>query len=115
VRGSGELLHRAIENVVRNAIRHTSPGTAIEIDAGMVGAQQLRIRVCDCGPGVPEGELEAIFQPFYRGANAASNDGHGLGLAIARRVVESHGGTIRAANRSGGGLCVEVLLPACEG
>ena len=112
VAGSSELLHRAIENLVRNAIRHTAPESDIEIVAGMDGPSRVRIAVCDRGPGVPEDELDAIFQPFHRGANAASNDGHGLGLAIARRVVESHGGSIRAMNRQGGGLCVEVLLPA---
>jgi two-component system OmpR family sensor kinase len=115
VRGSGELLHRAIENLVRNAIRHTAPDTEIDITAGMTPDHRVRIAVCDRGPGVPEAELEAIFQPFHRGAGVTSGDGHGLGLAIARRVVESHGGSIRAMNREGGGLCVEMLLPAQRG
>jgi len=68
--------------------------------------------VLDNGPGVPEAELSEIFKPFYRGADAKSGTGHGLGLAIAQRVALSHGGTVRAANRPGGGLCVEIVLPA---
>jgi signal transduction histidine kinase len=59
----------------------------------------------------PLARLSNLFTPFARGANTASADGYGLGLAIARRCVEAHGGTIRAGNRPGGGLCVEIMLP----
>ena len=72
------------------------------------------VRVADAGPGVAEADLQAIFAPFFRaGAAKAKNspDGHGLGLAISRRVVETHQGTISAANRPTGGLCVTVTLP----
>jgi two-component system OmpR family sensor kinase len=68
------------------------------------------LRVLDDGRGIPEDELPDLFTPFFRGANARP-DGYGLGLAIARRSIEAHGGTIRANNRAGGGLSVEIVLP----
>jgi signal transduction histidine kinase len=67
--------------------------------------------VLDEGPGVAESELSGIFEPFFRGSGAQSTDGHGLGLAIAQRVVQAHGGSIKASNRPVGGLCVEISLP----
>ena len=72
----------------------------------------MRIAVLDHGPGVREAELSTIFEPFFRGSRTSNGVyGHGLGLAIAQRVVTAHGGTIQASNRSGGGLCVEIALP----
>ena len=65
----------------------------------------------DAGPGVAEDDLRAIFEPFFRGTNSSGADGHGLGLAIAKRIIEAHGGTIRATNNAGGGLCVQIELP----
>ncbi|MGE5384648.1 MAG: ATP-binding protein [Betaproteobacteria bacterium] len=110
VRGNGELLHRAVENVVRNALRHTAVGTGIAVEASREGGV-FRIAILDHGPGISEAKLEAIFEPFFR-ADDASGEGHGLGLTIARRVVEAHGGSIRASNRADGGLKVEIALPA---
>jgi len=107
--GRPELLHRAIENVVRNAVRHTAAGTGVAITSAVADGR-WRLQVADHGPGVPAVELTAIFEPFFRGSTSGG-DGHGLGLAIARRVVETHGGTITAANRAGGGLLVEIMLP----
>lgn len=110
--GRAELLHRAFENVLRNAVKFTRPGTSVEVTAEQSVAGQLRLGICDQGPGVPTNELDAIFEPFHRCAGSVSADGFGLGLAIARRAIETHGGTIRAANRAEGGLCLEIVLPA---
>lgn len=108
--GREELLHRAFENVLRNAVKYTAPGTTVEVVAGCSSSGHLHVSVCDHGPGVPPGELENIFEPFHRCPGAAQ-DGFGLGLAIARRAIEAHGGTIRAENRPQGGLCIEIELP----
>lgn len=111
--GQADLLGRALENVVRNAIKHSHAGGSVELELSVAAdGRQLRIDVRDRGPGVAPGEIGAIFQPFFRGsANHKGTDGHGLGLAIARHVVQAHRGGIAARNRSGGGLCVEIVLP----
>ncbi len=72
------------------------------------------IRVADRGPGVPDHALERIFEPFFRVEEARDlrHGGTGLGLAIAARAIRRHGGEVRAANREGGGLIVEIHLPA---
>ncbi|MYM39844.1 sensor histidine kinase [Duganella qianjiadongensis] len=110
VTGQAELLARAIENVVRNAIKHSPEHGTVELIAETAGGRWLTLRVLDRGPGVAEQDLDTIFQPFFRSSNAGV-EGHGLGLAIARHVVEAHGGKIKATNREGGGLCVELRLP----
>ena len=110
--GDPELLRRAIENVVRNAIRHAPAGSKIEI-AVTNGGGRIKVRVRDYGPGVPEQALPHLFDPFYRvepDRNRGSG-GVGLGLSIARRAVELHQGTLRASNVAPG-LLVEIELPA---
>ena len=115
IRGDAELLHRALENVVRNALKHSPAGGRVSVAlAREAGGAGYRIRVADDGPGVPEAELQAIFAPFYRAAAGSPADGYGLGLAITQRVVALHGGRIEAANRPGGGLCVNIFLPRRE-
>jgi signal transduction histidine kinase len=109
ISGFEELLRSAIENVARNAIRHTPEGTAVEISLQINDSRAL-LRVRDYGPGVPENMLRDIFLPFRRIANGDS-EGAGLGLAIADRAVQVHRGTIRAMNAPGGGLIVEIDLP----
>lgn len=108
-----EALHRAFENMIRNAVKHTAEGSTVEVEARLQ-AGTLRVSVADRGPGVPEADLERIFEPFYRGEpppGGPAPDGFGLGLAITRRAAEVHGGTLRARNRDGGGLVVEMCLP----
>jgi len=109
IQGFEELLRSASENVVRNAIRHTAVGTAVEISL-FKSDSHVRLEVRDHGPGVPEDMLQEIFLPFRRVANGNS-DGAGLGLAIAERAVHVHRGTIRPRNASSGGLIVEFELP----
>jgi signal transduction histidine kinase len=109
VKGFEELLRSAVENVARNAIRHTAEGTAVEISLQNKGSRAM-LRVRDYGPGVPESMLADIFLPFRRGANGDS-DGAGLGLAIAERAVNVHRGRIRAMDASPGGLIIEIDLP----
>lgn len=108
--GDGELLHRAIENVVRNAIRYSPPDSRVSVST-RAAAGQLHIAILDNGPGVPSDELDAIFTPFFRSSGSKDSDGHGLGLAIAKRVVESLGGRIGGANRPEGGFAMEIVLP----
>jgi two-component system, OmpR family, sensor histidine kinase CpxA len=116
VRGNASLLHSAIENVVRNAIRYTREGTAVEIQLqrteGPNGAEAL-VAVTDHGPGVPPVSLEKLFQPFYRldDARGRLTGGVGLGLAITERAVRFHAGRVTAFNRVEGGLLVEIRLP----
>jgi signal transduction histidine kinase len=108
--GRADLLMRAVENIVRNAIRYTPESQCVEVESQCQGGQ-VRISVSDHGPGVADSELDAIFQPFYRSPSNPTGTGYGLGLAIARRAVESHGGQIVARNRPEGGLRVEISLP----
>ncbi len=111
VRGDAELLRRAVENVIRNAIRHAPEGSAIDVEV-TAGEQTVKVRVRDRGPGVPEETLPRLFDPFYRveSDRDRSSGGVGLGLSIARRAVQLHRGEIRARNASPG-LEVEVDLP----
>jgi two-component system, OmpR family, sensor kinase len=109
VRGSPELLQRAVENVVRNAVKYTREGSRVHIDLSMKHGKALLV-VDDEGPGIPAGEIGRVFEPFYRSSNDTAK-GFGLGLAIAQRAVASHGGSIRAENRVGGGLRVEIEIP----
>ncbi|WEF34709.1 sensor histidine kinase [Pseudoduganella chitinolytica] len=109
--GEPDLLARAIENVVRNAIKHSPVGATVTVAARSAGPR-LHVQVLDRGPGVAAGDLATIFQPFFRSSATEKDvEGHGLGLAIAQQVVQHHGGTIAASNREGGGLCVEIVLP----
>ena len=116
VRGEASLLHSAIENVVRNAIRYTREGTTVEIHlvrAETPGGAEAVVKVADCGPGVPPDTLEKLFEPFYRldDARGRQTGGVGLGLAITERAVRFHGGRVAASNRAEGGLEVELRLP----
>ena len=111
VDGDPELLQRALENVLRNAVKHSPAGNEITLTTQLdEAAKRLTLSIQDRGPGVRESELEQIFEPFYRGSNTNA-DGHGLGLAIAIRIIEAHHGSISARNRGRGGLQVDIVLP----
>lgn len=117
IRMNPELVRRAVENIVRNAVRYTPEGTSVSV-AVVPGSgcdnKGVAIRVTDQGPGVPEEELENIFKPFYRTETSRSRDtgGSGLGLAIAHKAALAHGGRIHAELPDGGGMVVEIWLPS---
>jgi len=111
VTGDPELLRRAAENVIRNAIRYTPPQSAVKVRL-TCDNQTAHVQVRDYGPGVPEEALTRIFQPFYRveGDRNRESGGVGLGLAIAQRAVELHKGRLQASNAHPG-LRIEIDLP----
>ncbi len=116
VNASPDLLHSAVENVVRNAIRFTPEGRGIEVrllEVEQDGRRRAILRVRDYGPGIPDEELAEVFRPFHRLEESRQREtgGAGLGLAIARQAVEAHGGSIIAENAAGGGLEVIIVLP----
>ena len=111
--GNIELLRRAIENVIRNAIFYTVEKSAIEITLEQQN-NFVDMTVCDHGEGVSEEKLSQLFTPFVRISDSKQNikiPGYGLGLAIARRAIEIHHGNITAYNRKQGGLCIKIRLP----
>jgi signal transduction histidine kinase len=111
VLGNRELLRRAIENVLRNAIRYSPQQSTIDVSITEDGCA-ANIAVRDYGPGVPEDALTRIFDPFFRVEEArdATGGGSGLGLSIAKRAVQVHHGTITAENASPG-LRVRITIP----
>ena len=116
VLGDRELLYRAIENVVRNAIQHTKIDTEVRIELRAIKGSALRfalLEVTDHGPGIPETEIEAIFRPFYRIDQARSPEagGFGVGLAIADRAVKLHCGELMASNVERGGVTFQMKIP----
>ena len=119
VLGSPELLGRAVENIIRNAIAYTAEGTSVEIqlfEENRVGTHFAVLQVKDHGPGVPEAALKSIFRPFYRLdlSRQRSTGGYGVGLAITERAVRLHGGAVTARNSNQGGLIVEMRLPVAD-
>lgn len=113
--GNETLLHSALENVVRNALRYTRPETTVELSLKPDPGNEdfVLIEVRDYGPGIPEEFLPRLFEPFVRAGEARDREsgGYGLGLAIADRAVGLHGGTVKARNRPEGGLSVLIRLP----
>lgn len=106
------LIHSAVENVVRNALKFTGDDSTVTVSLHIEN-QDVVIAVADRGPGVPQNQLDQIFEPFFRvgdGRNTHSGSG-GIGLAIAQRSLRLHGGSARAMNQEGGGLCVELRMP----
>lgn len=115
--GDPLLLHSILENVLRNAILHSPDGGLIKVmltdEADETGRSHHVVRILDQGPGVPEDMLESIFDPFVRvdAARGRNTGGVGLGLAIARRAIQSQHGNIQAENHPQGGLLVTIRLP----
>lgn len=108
-RGNPQTLRRCITNLVDNAVKYGRTAAVLVED----GPDELVIRVRDGGPGIPEAELERVFEPFHRVEASRNRDtgGTGLGLTIARNIAQGHGGTLALANRDGGGLEAMLTLP----
>jgi two-component system sensor histidine kinase KdpD len=104
------LMHQVLINLLDNALKYTPAGSSIEISTHLQN-QWLLIEVLDCGPGIPEQDLAKIFDKFYRLPVPEGARGTGLGLSICKGIVEAHGGSIRAENRTGGGLRIVIKLP----
>jgi len=115
VEANPTLLHSALENVVRNAAKYTADGTVVEISLTPDDQRKgwILLQVRDHGPGVPEHMLARLFDPFVRVGDARdrASGGYGLGLAIAQRAIQLHGGEIAARNHPQGGLSVSIRLP----
>jgi two-component system, OmpR family, sensor kinase len=109
--GKPELVLRAVENVLRNAIKFTPQQGHIRLTAQTLG-QQIEISVSDSGPGVSPAELSKLFQPFFKGSEAKQQNSSGLGLTIAERAVKAHHGSIIASINELGGLQVMIRMPA---
>ncbi|MBA2656142.1 MAG: HAMP domain-containing protein [Tatlockia sp.] len=108
------LVHRAIENIIRNAIRYSVPNPQIDVHLYWAASNtDIIIDIDDNGPGVPEEQLEKIFNPFYRvdASREKKTGGYGLGLSIAQQAIKLHHGCIKAMNREQGGLRVKIVFP----
>jgi signal transduction histidine kinase len=112
IEGNAAELASAFENVLRNAVLHSGSDAEVGVDLERTPAA-ITITVTDTGPGVPENDLKRLFDPFYRvdPSRDHKQSGYGLGLAIAARIIERHGGAVEARNRAGGGLAVCFRLP----
>jgi two-component system sensor histidine kinase CpxA len=115
LKANGELLYRAIENIIRNAVKYTTESTTVNVVLGESKKHKgwINISVRDYGQGVPEEQLPNLFEPFFRVSKSRDRDsgGYGLGLAIAKHAIGLHGGELSARNCKNRGLCVDVSLP----
>jgi len=109
--GRPVALKRAFANLIDNAVQYAGE-TEVQLS---LDENAITVRILDNGSGIPEAELETVFEPFHRLDPARRRAGSGLGLTIARQVMESHAGTVQLSNRAGGGLCATVSLPRQEG
>jgi two-component system sensor histidine kinase KdpD len=107
------MIEQVLVNLIDNALKYAPGGQPIEVEAKAEGGEVI-VTVADRGPGIPEGQEEAIFDRFHRAAPDRPQGGVGLGLTICRGIVEAHGGRIAARNREGGGAVVRFSLPAGE-
>ena len=110
ITGDARLLTRLVRNLILNAMRHGKPPVEVEVRA--IG-KTVRLSVRDHGDGLPKGEENRVFEPFYRpSGRSEAAGGWGLGLALVRQIAEHHGGTVRHETPAGGGACFVVELPA---
>jgi two-component system OmpR family sensor kinase len=111
VEGVRDHLRQAIGNLVTNAVRHTPPGSALEVSATREGAQAV-VRVRDHGPGLSDDALAHAFDRFWQADRARVGNGAGLGLSIVDSIAREHSGTAHAANAPDGGAVFTIRLPA---
>jgi two-component system sensor histidine kinase KdpD len=104
------LIEQVLVNLLENAVRHTPPGTLIELRAG-ANKQAIWVEIADHGPGLAPDDLSRVFEKFYRGSDTSGRGNVGLGLAICRGMIEAHGGSITAANRAEGGARFRFTVP----
>ncbi|MFD1619440.1 two-component system sensor histidine kinase EnvZ [Thalassotalea marina] len=103
-------IKRVMANLIENAVRYSEGD--ILISTGLDASKQfVEITVDDSGPGIPEADIDRLFQPFVQGDKARGAEGSGLGLAIIKRIVDTHGGQVLLSNREQGGLSAKVRLP----
>jgi signal transduction histidine kinase len=113
VEGDPDRVHQVMANLLENALRHSPAGGSVEVRAGVRGRGHVRIEVNDEGPGIADEDASRVFERFYRpdAARASNSGGAGLGLAIARWIVDLHGGEIRPERREPHGCRMVVVLP----
>ena len=111
VEGDPDLLLLAVHNLLDNAIKFTSPGDTIEVRAFDDGSEVV-IEVADTGPGIPDDEIDRVWEELYRGEQARSVPGSGLGLPLIRAIVEKHGGTVGLRSRQDQGTIFSMRLPS---
>ena len=106
--GDPRLLHRMLANLLENALKHGVPPVTIRLTTTTAGAT---LDVEDTGPGIPEGERENVFQPFYRGPGRQNVEGYGLGLPLVRKIAEAHGGQAFIVDGPGDRCVTRIVLP----
>ena len=111
VKGNARLLHRAIANVVSNALKYSPVDGNILIQSALLDEGSLTLTISDQGDGVAEEDLSSLFSPFFRSVSGHHFPGYGLGLAICENIIKAHGGNISAKNVATGGLCATITLP----
>jgi two-component system sensor histidine kinase BaeS len=114
VLGDANRLHQVVTNLLTNALKFTPAGGRVEVvtGPGEDGDHGMALRVADSGPGIPPDELPHVFERFWRGSQAGTVAGSGIGLTIVQRLVEAHGGNVRIENHPAGGTLVTVTLPS---
>lgn len=110
VSGDAQRLQQVFLTVLDNAVKYSAPGTRLTVSIAPT-PREVEISIGDQGPGFLEEDLPRVFDAFYVGDPSRSGTGTGLGLAIARRIVEAHGGRVAASRAPGGGACVSLVLP----